>query len=55
MNCFAAVQTLQTAHFLAFLFARCSITCLASRTIWMKPRSPSVLTKIAGNWSDREW
>ena len=55
MNRFSAVQTLQTARFLAFLFARHSIACQASRTIWMKPRSPSFLTDIAGNWSDREW
>ena len=31
-----------------------SIACQASRTIWLKPRSPSFLTEIAGSWSDRE-
>ena len=40
--------------FLAFLFARRSIACQASRIIWTKPRSPSLSSDIAGNWFDRE-
>ena len=55
MNRSAAVQTLQTAYFLAFLFARRLIACQVRTTIWTKPRSPWFLTDIAGNLSDREW